>query len=213
MKKEGNNEIFNGIISAVLGGAFFAIPYLALDVSILPSLGMGVLAFGAGNLLFSNKASKEKKVATSTNTNLYNVLNKAKMDNAKIYSMINKIEDKDLRKDIEELHETTSKIIDTISKKPEKLSKATTFFDYYLPVTLKILTKYDDIENQKLDNEEVVKFMKNTENMISKIKNAFKSQLANLYQSDIIDTDAEIKVFDQMLNAEGFNDINDFDIK
>ena len=55
--------------------------------------------------------------------------------------------------------------------------------------------------------------MKNTEDMISKIEKAFKSQLANLYQSDIIDTDAEIKVFGQMLNAEGFDDIKDFNIK
>lgn len=213
MKKEGNDEVFNGIISAVLGGVFFAIPYLTLDTSILLSLGIGVVAFGAGNLVFSNKSSKEKKVTTSTSTNFYNVLNKAKTDNAKIYSMINKVENKDLQKDIVELHETASKIIDTISKKPEKLSKATTFFDYYLPVTLKILTKYDDIENQELENEDILKFMKNTENMISKIEKAFKAQLANLYQTDIIDTDAEIKVFDQMLNAEGFNGIDDFDIK
>lgn len=211
MKKEGNDEIFNGIISAALGGVFFAVPYLVLDTSILLSLGIGAIAFGAGNLVFSNKGSKEKK--TSTTDNLYNVLNKAKSNNAQIYSIINKVENKDLRKNISELHETASKIIDTVSKKPEKLQKAKTFFEYYLPVTLKILTKYDDIENQELDDEEIKKFMKNTEDMISKIEKAFKAQLANLYQSDIIDTDAEIKVFGQMLNAEGFDDIKDFNIK
>ena len=211
MKKEENDEIFNGIISAALGGVFFAVPYLVLDTSILLSLGIGAIAFGAGNLVFSNKGLKEKK--TSTTDNLYNVLNKAKSNNAQIYSIINKVENKDLRKNISELHETASKIIDTVSKKPEKLQKAKTFFEYYLPVTLKILTKYDDIENQELDDEEIKKFMKNTEDMISKIEKAFKAQLANLYQSDIIDTDAEIKVFGQMLNAEGFDDIKDFNIK
>ena len=211
MKKEGNDEIFNGIISAALGGVFFAVPYLVLDTSILLSLGIGAIAFGAGNLVFSNKGLKEKK--TSTIDNLYNVLNKAKSNNAQIYSIINKVENKDLRKNISELHETASKIIDTVSKKPEKLQKAKTFFEYYLPVTLKILTKYDDIENQELDDEEIKKFMKNTEDMISKIEKAFKAQLANVYQSDIIDTDAEIKVFGQMLNAEGFDDIKDFNIK
>lgn len=211
MKKEENDEIFTGIISAALGGVFFAIPYLALDASILLSLGVGVVAFGAGNLVFSNKNTKPAK-ANSTN-NLYNILNKAKLENAKIYAIINKVEDNDLKKNITELHETASKIIDTISKKPEKLSKATTFFDYYLPVTLKILNKYDDIENQGLEDEETLTFMKNTQDMVSKIEKAFKAQLANLYQSDIIDTDAEIKVFEQMLNSDGFNDIEDFDIK
>ena len=171
-----------------------------------------LLTFWLPGILFPDpKGSKEKK--TSTTDNLYNVLNKAKSNNAQIYSIINKVENKDLRKNISELHETASKIIDTVSKKPEKLQKAKTFFEYYLPVTLKILTKYDDIENQELDDEEIKKFMKNTEDMISKIEKAFKAQLANLYQSDIIDTDAEIKVFGQMLNAEGFDDIKDFNIK
>lgn len=211
MKKEGKSEIFGGIMSAALGGIFFAVPYLALDASILLSLGMGVVAFGAGNLVFSGKNSKEKQVGSSNN--LYDILNKAKSENARIFSMINKVENKDLQKNIRDLHETASKIIDTISKNPDKLSKATSFFEYYLPVTLKILIKYDDIENQELDNEETLEFMKKTENMIAKIEKSFKVQLSNLYQSDIIDTDAEIKVFEQMLNADGFNDINDFDIK
>lgn len=210
MNKDKNREMFDGIISAALGGIFFAIPYLALDASILVSLGMGISAFCAGNLVFSNKKAKE--VQTSSN-NLYTILNKAKNENAKIFSIINRVENKELQKNIKELHETASKIIDTISKNPNKLSKATSFFDYYLPVTLKILTKYDDIENQELDNEETLKFMKKTEDMISKIEKSFKVQLSNLYQSDIIDTDAEIKVFEKMLNADGFNDISDFDIK
>lgn len=211
MKKDENGELLGGIMSAALGGIFFAVPYLALDVSILFSLGIGVIAFGAGNLVFSGKKSNETKITSSNN--LYDILNKAKNENAKIFAMINKVENKDLQKNIRNLHETASKIIDTISKNPDKLSKATSFFDYYLPVTLKILMKYDDIENQELDNEETLEFMKKTEDMIAKIEKSFKVQLSNLYQSDIIDTDAEIKVFEKMLNADGFNDINDFDIK
>lgn len=211
MKKDENGNVAGEIISAVLGGVFFAIPYLALDTSILASLGLGVVAFGAGNLIFSNKKAVEIK--QNTNSNLYDILKKAKTENAKIYSMINKVEDKDLQKDIRNVHETASKIIDTIEKNPEKLPKATSFFEYYLPVTLKILMKYDDIENQQLDNEATLKFMKKTEDMISKIDKSFKVQLSNLYQSDIIDTDAEIKVFEKMLNADGFTDTDDFDIK
>ena len=33
---------------------------------------------------------------------------------------------------------------------------------------------------------------------------AFKEQLAHLYQEDIIDTNAEMKVFDSMIKSEGF---------
>ena len=84
------------------------------------------------------------------------------------------------------------------------------FFDYYLPVTLSILKKYDEIENQRLSSDEGKKFMQQTESMIEKINNAFKSQLSNLYQADIVDTDAEMKVFETMLKADGYDTSNDF---
>lgn len=87
------------------------------------------------------------------------------------------------------------------------------FFGYYLPVTINILTKYDEIENQKLNTEDSKKFMESTQKMVKKINEAFKKQLSNLYQSDMIDTDAEMKVFDTMLKSDGYDvDDNDFKI-
>ena len=199
------------IISALLGGVFFAVPYLALNVSLLPSVVIAGVAFTAGNLLFSE--DKNKLQTVDDNKNLYEILNEAKKQNSQIYSMINKLEDKELISDVKEIHETVSKIIDTVSKNPKKLVKIQNFFSYYLPVTLKILIKYDDIENQRLISKDSKEFMDSTEAMVKKISKSFKIQLSNLYQSDIIDTDAEMKVFQTMLNADGINDKNDFDIK
>ena len=136
-----------------------------------------------------------------------------KKENDSIYEMRNKIDDKELVNNIVEIHETSSKIIDTISKNPDKLEKADNFFSYYLPVTLKILKRYDDIENQRLESSDSQKVMKSTKDIINKINKSFKVQLSNLYQSDIIDTDAEIKVFETMLNSDGFSNLDDFDIK
>ena len=47
--------------------------------------------------------------------------------------------------------------------------------------------------------------------MVKKINKAFKVQLANIYQADIIDTDAEMKVFENMLKSDGYQD-DDFNI-
>ena len=124
--------------------------------------------------------------------------------------MVNKIEDAPLRQNIRDVSETIGKIIDTIEKNPKKYNKMNNFFEYYLPVTLNILNRYDEIENQRLNSEESRKFMMQTKNMMEKINNAFKNQLANLYQSDIVDTDAEMKVFDSMLKVDGYDTSNDF---
>ena len=106
-----------------------------------------------------------------------------------------------------------AKIIETVEKKPDSYKKMNNFFNYYLPVTINILTKYDEIENQKLNTEDSKKFMESTQKMVKKINEAFKKQLSNLYQSDMIDTDAEMKVFDTMLKSDGYDvDDNDFKI-
>ena len=169
-------------------------------------MAIGVAAFGAGELVFY----KKDNLKAIGNVDLKQVLKDARNRNSQIYGMISKVENSELQKNIKEINETVTKIIDTIEKKPSKYKKMNNFFDYYLPVTLNILKRYDDIENQKLVSEDGKKFMKQTENMIEKINNAFKNQLSNLYQSDIVDTDAEMKVFESMLQADGYDTTNEF---
>lgn len=197
----------SSIVSAVLGGAFFAVPYLALSAGILPSLAIGACAFGAGELLFY---SKEKKTLKDTNRPLYEVLEDAKNKNAEIKKMISEVKDEELQRNIKEITDSVSKIINTVTKKPAKYKNMNNFFDYYLPVTLNIIKKYDEIENQNLVTDEGKKFMKQAENMLAKINVAFKNQLSNLYQSEMVDTDAEMKVFDAMLKTDGYDTTSDF---
>lgn len=197
----------SSIVSAIIGGTFFAVPYLALSAGILPSLAIGACAFGAGELLLHNKKQDE---VNDKNRSMYDTLNEAKNKNKQIMEMETKVDSPELRKNIKEIGETVNKMIKTIEKKPEKFKKMSNFFDYYLPVTLSILRKYDEIENQNLSSEDGKKFMAQTEGMVEKINNAFKNQLSNLYQTDMVDTDAEMKVFETMLKADGYDTTNDF---
>ena len=174
----------------------------------MPSLAIGVAAFGAGELIFHKKEKQDIK-----STNLNEILTQARKNNTQISNMIAKVEDESLKKQIGEINDTANKIINTVEKNPEKYKKIDNFFDYYLPVTLNILRRYDEIENQRLSSSESKKFMLQTRNMIEKINNAFKNQLSNLYQSDIVDTDAEMKVFETMLKADGYDANSDFKIE
>lgn len=211
MKKEKNGNSNKPIFSALIGGTFFAIPYLALNISLLTSLGIAVIAYGAGSLLLSDSSNKKDK--SNSNESFYDILNLAKKQNAKIYEVMKKIEDKELVKNIDEIHDTADKIIDEVSKNPSKLNKSQNFFNYYLPTTLKILITYDNIENQQVENDEISKIMENTKKMIIKINASLEIQLASLFQAEIIDTDAEIKVLDTMLKSDGYHTESDFDLK
>ena len=190
------------IISAAIGGMFFAVPYLALSLPVLPSVLIGACAFGAGELVFGDK----KLTLKDTNRSLYDILELAKRQNKHILDMIPLIEDESIQKELNEIHESVSKIINTISKNPEKSRQANNFFDYYLPITIKLVDRYDEIENQKLTSRDSKTFFQSTNKMIREINKAYKSILSSLYQSELVDMDAEMKVFDSLLKADGYRD-------
>ncbi len=193
-----------GIVSAIVGGTFFAIPYLGLAIPFVPALAIGAAAFGATELIFSG--TKKLDDLKITNKPLYDKLEKANKDNAFILSMIPKIEDNKVKEDLKEIHESTAKIITVVTKNPGKEKSISNFFDYYLPVLVKIVSRYDEIENQRLTSKDSRKFMTSTASMIEEVNDAFKKILASLYQEEIVDADAEMKVFNQMLKSDGFND-------
>ena len=92
----------------------------------------------------------------------------------------------------------------------DETKKLKNFFDYYLPVTVKLLDRYDEIENQRLNSKDSKKFNENTLKTIKEINSVFKKFLNILYEDDMTDTNVEIKVLNSMLKADGLgkNEIN-----
>ena len=197
------------IISALIGAGFFGLAYLLLYLNFIPSLLIGVVAFFAGNLVFGNKKIEENLESLSDEQ----VIGEMKKINEKIYYMIGKVDKQELKADIKSIYDTTNKIIGKVSNDKTSLKKIRTFINYYLPVTLKILQKYDEIENQHLTTKDGSEFMKTVEEKIKVISKAFENQLGSLYQSDIVDIDSELGVLENMLKSEGYTDIDDFGVK
>mgnify|MGYP003469595817 CR=1 FL=1 len=75
------------IASAIVGGTFFAVPYLALSIPIVPSLVIGACAFAAGELVFRTDVVASLK---ETNNSLYETLENAKRQNKHIIHIIQK---------------------------------------------------------------------------------------------------------------------------
>lgn len=197
------------ITTAVVGASFFAVPYLALSMPLLPSIGIGVCAYVAGNLVFKKDERNKLKL---TNNSLYRTLENAKKQNNHILDMIPMIEDSSIQEDLNEINSVVTKIINTIEKEPDKEIKLNNFFEYYLPVTVKLVDRFDVIENQKMSTKESKKFLKSTGEMICEIKIVFQKFLNNLYESDMLDTKVEIKVLNQMLKADGLDE-NEIDVE
>ena len=190
------------IISSVVGAGFFAVGYLGLMVPLAPSLALGAASFLASELIINgSKVKEEIKELT-----LKDKLNISRKQNTHIKDMIRNIDDEDVKSDLEEIVKTSNKILDTIEK--NNLNNRTTnkFIEYYLPVCVKIVDRYDEIENQKLTSTDSKKFMNDSKKIIKDTNKAFKKILNSLYQSDILNADAEMKVYNSILKSDGYED-------
>ena len=189
------------IISSVVGAGFFAVGYLGLSLALPPALLLGATSFVASELII-NGAKKEEIKELTFKERIIDAKNK----NKHIKDMINSVNDLDVQKDLEEITKTSSKIINAIEKNNMNNKTVTKFLDYYLPICVKIVDRYDDIENQSLTSKDSKKFMTDSKKIISDTNSAFKKILNSLYQSDILNADAEMKVYNSILKSDGYEE-------
>ena len=97
------------------------------------------------------------------------------------------IEDEIISRRIDQLEDTTGKIIDQVVAHPEKLSQIRTFMNYYLPTTLKILNAYDRMGAAGVSGENIDSTMQRIETMMDTIVMAFHKQLDALFRDDAMD--------------------------
>lgn len=190
------------IFSGLIGGGFFAASYLLLNLGLAPSLITSVVALGASSLIFKSDYDLDDLGIDNAKEYL-ELLQESEKNVTKLKQMKDKIQNTDIRGKIININKTTDKIIKVLHKKPDKISSASKFLNYYLPVTIKILERYDEIEDQNLTSSSSRDFENKVNQMISNIEIAFDNQLNNLYNEEFIDTNAEIKVFEAMLKSDG----------
>ena len=189
------------VISGVVGAGFFAIGYLGLMVPLAPALALGAASFVASELIINSTKQEEIKELT-----IKEKINISRKSNMHIKEMVERIDDIDVKKNLEEINKSSNKILDTIEKNNLHNRTVNKFLEYYLPVCVKIVDRYDTIENQKLTSNDSKKFMNDSKKIIGDTNKAFKKILNSLYQSDILNADAEMKVYNSILKADGYED-------
>ena len=190
------------VISSVIGASFFAVGYLGLSVALLPAALMGAGAYVASELVI-NGAKKEIK--KQEENNFKSKIEEAKKKNRHINEMVLEIDSDEVRDYMKDINKTTARIINTIEKNNIDNKTSNKFFDYYLPICVNIIDRYDEIENQELTSKDSKKFIDSSIKMIKETSYAFKKILDNLYEKDIYNNEAEMKVYNQMLKADGYD--------
>lgn len=113
-----------------------------------------------------------------------------------------RIADPELSEKIDRVEELAGKIFRIIEREPEKKAKASTFLNYYLPTTQKLLDAYAEFEEAGVSGGNLSQAKRKIENTMANIVQGFERQLDELYQSDALDIDSDIRVMETMLRRE-----------
>ena len=141
---------------------------------------------------------------------LQSVIYQGKRAIADIRRLNDEIPDERMSAQIDLIERLTAQIFDCVRQHPEKLSQIRQFLNYYLPTTIKLMEQYVTLQNQSVKTENITEGMQKIEDLLDKVIVAFQRQLDALFESDVVDITADIRVMEQMMASEGLTNKKDF---
>ena len=129
---------------------------------------------------------------------LQSVIYQGKRAIADIRRLNDEIPDERISAQIDLIERLTAQIFDCVRKNPKKLSQIRQFLNYYLPTTIKLMEQY------------ITEGMQKIEDLLDKVIIAFQRQLDALFEADVVDITADIRVMEQMMASEGLTNKKDF---
>ena len=121
-----------------------------------------------------------------------------------------RIDDSVLSAKIDRLESITRQIFKVIQEEPAKKAKASTFLNYYLPTTQKLLDSYADFEETGVSGENLNQAKARIEETMDNIIAGFEHQLDDLYRDAAMDIDSDIRVMETMLKRDTSSVADDF---
>ena len=121
-----------------------------------------------------------------------------------------RIADPVLSAKIDRLEEVTAKIFQAVEADPKKRSSIDTFLNYYLPTTQKLLDSYAEFEATGVEGANLGQAKDRIEKTMDSIVAGFEHQLDELYKSDAMDVDSDIRVMETMLHRDTASVEEDF---
>lgn len=127
-----------------------------------------------------------------------------------IRELNDRIADEALSAKIDRLEQVSGRIFKAIEDDPDKKDAAGTFLNYYLPTTLKLLENYAAFEEAGVSGENLSQAKSRIEATMDSIVAGFEHQLDELYRTDAMDIDSDIRVMETMLRRDTASVADDF---
>ena len=131
------------------------------------------------------------------------VMEQANQDLKQVRLSAGQITDVKTHEEAAGLAETGARIYHYLRRQPEKIPSAHRFLTYYLDTVGRILIQYVAYQEAELRTSEVMAFQRKVRALLPKLRAGFDEQLTELMASERFDAEADMKVMERLLTAEG----------
>ena len=107
------------------------------------------------------------------------------------------IKNETIKKLLKDIIKVSDKIYKEVVVNTDKLYKVERFNNYYLITIQKIVKKYINLTEKKVNNIKNEEFLDKIETFLKNVSLSFENLYQSLYTDEIIDLDAEIKVMEK----------------
>ncbi len=109
----------------------------------------------------------------------------------------------DISSQLEQIEHIIDSIFTTVKRKPEKRFELRKLMQYYLPMTVKVVTTYRDFENERVPSEQLEESKREIRETLEKVITAFGTLREKLFQEDVLDVSTDLDVLETMMSQEG----------
>jgi len=187
------------VYSFLIGILFFVVAYLLIEINIFWSILIAIFAFLGGRLILQDN----DMLVTLKQINTKSELEESEKNIKEIKKVVIYIDDEDIKGFSDTICKLSKKILNSLKTNPKNINASYTFLNYYLPVTLKLISRYEKLENQNLTSKESQKITVRIKTLLQDIIVSFENHLNRIYNNELEDMDAEIDVFNAVLKSDG----------
>ena len=155
--------------------------------------------------LSANKPANEQNISAEVKE----TLEQGKKYLTQISRLNDRIPGVDVSNKIYKIEDITGRILSRVEEHPSSVDDIKQLMKYYLPMTIKLLTAYAEMDEQPVKVENIDKSKKEIENVLDSLNDAFSKLLDDLYKDTAWDISSDVSVLNAMLKREGLKG-NDF---
>ncbi|MFQ9309183.1 MAG: 5-bromo-4-chloroindolyl phosphate hydrolysis family protein [Paraclostridium sordellii] len=120
-----------------------------------------------------------------------------------IKNIRNELSKEEIAVKLDKLGNISNQILIQVEKNPNKIQEVNKFINHYLPITIKLINSYKDINNQLVQGENIENAKIEIEKSIDLINSAFENLLDDLFEDVVLDISTDISVLKTLFKQEG----------